>query len=146
MEAAEILKTDPSDFGGIQYGLLDEDGCRVRLCCAQGCCRPGWTQLTVAFGAMPAYRIVCRVHAVLAMMLSLSALGDSVPSVDIVEMARALGVNLRDLLVSEPEVVSLPDKWRCFTCGNGLLFEHFGADDEYGAWIHKCGVDRLHGR
>jgi hypothetical protein len=143
---AEIVKTDASDFGGLQYELLEESACRVRLCCAQGCCRPGWSQITVGYGSLPAFRIVCREHAVLAMMLSLSALGDSVPSVDIVDMASSLGVNLRDLLSAEPEVVSLPDRWRCFTCGNGLIFEHFGADDEYGAWIHKCGVDGLYGR
>lgn len=146
---AEILKTDPTDFGGLQQVQLDEDACRVRLCCAAMCSRPGYTQMVVGFSPM-VYRIVCREHVVMSHMLVLSALGDSVPSVDISGMARALGVNLRDILSTEPEVVSLPDRWRCFNCGNGLVFEPSldvslrGGSG--GAWFHMCGVDGLHGR
>jgi hypothetical protein len=143
--AVEILKLHAEEFGGLQYSMLDEDACRLRLCCAQGCSRGGWTQTTVGYESPCAFRIVCKEHAVLCQTLTLSALGDSVPSVDIKSMAESLGVDLRDLLQAEPEVISLPDKWRCFTCGNGMYFEHFGADDEYGAWIHKCGVDGFHG-
>jgi hypothetical protein len=138
--AVEIVKRDGAEFGGMQFRNLGEEACSLRMCCARNCARRGWAQITVAY-VPPCFRVICKEHALLGQILMLSALGDTVPSVDIKSAAESIGVDLNNILKAEPEVVSLPDKWRCFNCGNGLLFEHFGADDEHGAWIHKCGID-----
>lgn len=131
---AEMLKHSASDFGGWQSARMSTEDIGQRLCCSRGCGWSGARQIWVPGG----YRIVCKLHAVVLVIMQLALLGDTNPRGEAQEYADVLGLEWNLLLSTEPLHPCSPETFVCIHCGGRLMSETVGMYTGK-RWIHTCG-------
>jgi hypothetical protein len=137
----EEIKHDPSKFGGRQYGLLSLPEIGQRLCVAEGCGNPGYTQSAVSDDETPDQLrlfIVCQEHALAAALSLLFTIKDP----DAIQRGAAIAANYGvdwNLYLHKSVEVSLPNEWRCALCGGQMAPETAGMFKGQ-RWVHTCGI------
>jgi hypothetical protein len=138
----EIIKWDPSEFGGLQFQFLTAEELRWRMCCRKGCGYPGRVQLTqprILSREPSCYRALCSTHFVQLVMVTNAFLGDPSPATEASAMADFLGVQ-GDWRSSAVPGFS-PAGSRCVDCGGTFVVETIGMFSGQ-RYVHTCGIQR----
>ena len=151
----EDLKRDPAEFGGVQDIVMRPEAIRQRYCAARGCGGAGYVQLGEIRhprSGVVLYRIFCRWHMVLLVLLQDVMLGDPSPTSEARNLALAVGVQpqLLAMIGADPSAVSgiglfNPKYARCVHCGGGFVGEIAGMFSGT-RYVHTCGVTNAQAR
>jgi hypothetical protein len=145
----EQVKLDPGDFGGFQIAPMSMEERAQRYCCAAGCAFPGFSQMTLRGiqGSAPEqpreYRLLCKRHVVLYVLMVSAVLGDPSPSAEAREVADIIGLDWIEL--NGPVTVFDPDRSRCVRCGGGMVAERVGMYSGT-RYVHTCGEPKSKGK
>ena len=148
MVMVEDIKRDPAEFGGVQDIIMVPDAIRRRYCAARGCGGAGYVQLGELrhpSSGLMLYRIFCRRHFVLLVLLQDIMLGDPSPTSEARNLAETIGVNLPMLQMDSEALLGIglfnPEYARCVRCGGGFVGEVIGMFSGT-RYIHTCGVPK----
>lgn len=138
MLSMEQIKRDSNEFGGFQVERLPEGELAQRLCARRFCGAEGYLQLVIPFEIPKMYRIVCKRHFVMMMMISAAAMGDPSPVGEARRIAEAIGFDWALMGEIEPLNIMTPESFVCSKCGEKMLPETVGMYKGL-RWIHTCG-------
>lgn len=142
-EMPEIIKHNTSEFGGIQFRVLEPEELAQRFCCARWCGSPGYSQLAAADGKdmQTYYRVICKVHAVRVSAAIAVVFGDA-SLADARSLADNIGIGWEQFLRDRPFVEPIaPEEFRCILCGGNMIAETVGMFSGR-RWIHTCEESR----
>lgn len=134
----EQIKRNPDEFGGLQVRLLTENEMLQRLCARRFCSSGGHIQISIPFETPPMYRIFCKRHFVMLMMVSAAAMGDPSPVGEAQRISDVIGFDWKEMSSIEPLHLITPDSFVCSICGGRLMSETAGMYKGL-RWIHTCG-------
>jgi hypothetical protein len=144
----EDLKTDPEDFGGMQTAKLDYEQIAQRYCYAKGCAFKGVSQFGMLrfAGSVTTYRVICRRHMILMVLLQDMAMGDPSPTAEARALADLFQLNYVDLIDREPSSLDgiglfNPLFARCARCGGSFVGESIGLFKGE-RFTHTCTKER----
>jgi hypothetical protein len=141
----EQMKHNSEEFGGIQSGRLKQHEIEQRMCCAQFCSLPGFTQIEIPLAVPEEYRVVCRKHYVLIALMVSASIGDPSPAMEAKRVAELINLDWRGFLESaEPKHAVQPENFTCMRCGGGMTKETTGMFAGR-RWSHTCGEERIVG-
>jgi len=125
---SEIIKTHPSEFGGLSLEILSSKQISARYCGAADCAQSALIQTAVPGGYIP----ICGVHSVLLHLLSMAVLGDPLPAQGAKEYAKLIGVDWDWITSLEPKYPTTPERFACMLCGAGMQ------KNPAGSYVHNC--------
>lgn len=142
----EFVKTNPDEFGGIQFECLPFPELAMRMCAYRGCSFPGQLQVPqprLSDGEPRSWRILCNKHLCQMVYVMDAFLGSPSPGSEAARFVEAFGLPASTLehFRESAAILFNPRFARCVDCGGSFVAETIGMFSGK-RYIHTCGVPK----